>query len=539
MQTQRLVMNKDLMAIQQTYDAIAAEFDITRYKPWPQTVEFIDELPDKSIVLDLGCGNGRNVKYLLQTNRGFKVIGLDFSKPMLRIAKDKVGRLNLDNNVDYIQGDVISFPLLSNSIDGALYVAALHHVPTPELRLASLLELERVLRPGGKAFISVWDFEQERFVKELDQQLSTAPTDREFGDVYVPWTGKRGQTYQRFYHLFYRDELKELLTGTELKLEQMFRASDNYHAIVEKLSINNNQLSNLGTYAKKNLKTPYELIVERCQKILQLGPSELKLLPTKWELLGDVLVLKLEPALKENWYELAEVYAEILGAKAVLRRYDKISGTYRKPGVELLVGEAGKTETIHTENRVKFKFDPMTVMFSSGNIDERIRISTMAKPKETVVDMFAGIGYFSLPIALHSKPKKILACELNPTAYEYLSQNIEINNVTEFVQPVLGDNRECITPGIADRIVMGFIKSEHSHRAAALSILKSTGGIIHFHDVGFKNDVIETAFNKVQGSINDSPFKNKYKAELINHYKIKSYGPKLVHTVLDIKLKQL
>jgi tRNA wybutosine-synthesizing protein 2 len=539
MQTHRNGMNKDLKAIQHTYDAIAAEFDITRYKPWPQTVEFIDGLPDNSTVLDLGCGNGRNVKYLIQTNRDFKIIGLDFSKPMLRIAKDKVGRLNVDNNVDYIQGDVIRFPINSNSIDGALYVAALHHVPTPELRLASLLELERVLRPGGKGFISVWDFEQERFAKDLDQQLSKPPTDSEFGDVYVPWTGKRGQTYHRFYHLFYRDELKELLAGTGLKLEQVFRASDNYHAIVKKPSDNNNQLSNLGTNAKKNLKTPYELIVERCQKTLQLSPLELKLLPTKWELLGDVLVLKLELALKEYWHKLAEVYAEILGATAVLRRYDKITGTYREPGVELLLGEAGKTETIHTENKVKFKFDPMKVMFSSGNIDERIRISTMAEPNEIVVDMFAGIGYFSLPIAVHSNPKKILACELNPTAYGYLTQNIELNNVTDLIQPVLGDNRECITSGIANRIVMGFIKSEHSHREAALNIVKSTGGIIHFHDVGFKNNVIENALDKVQGSIKDSPFKNKFKAELINHCKIKSYGPKLVHAVLDIEIKQL
>ena len=293
--------------------------------------------------------------------------------------------------------------------------------------------------------------------------------------------------------------------------------------------------SNLGHY--KSIKTPLELIVEKCKNNLKLSSSKLKLLPTKWELLGDVLILKLSPKLKDYWQNIAKIYAEILGAKAVLRRIDKIKGTYREPGVELLLGE--DTETVHIENKIKFKLDVMKIMFSSGNIDERIRISTMAEPHEIIVDMFAGIGYFSLPLAVHSKPRKIIACELNPVAYNYLIQNIQLNNVNHIVQPVLGDNRENIPQSIADRIVMGYIKSEHSHRITAYKILKPTGGIIHFHDVGFKNEVIDKAFGKVQESLNNSPFKNQFNAKMVNYYKIKSYGPKLVHAVLDIKFDSI
>jgi ubiquinone/menaquinone biosynthesis C-methylase UbiE len=221
-----------LIEIQDTYDAIAAEFDITRYKPWPQTVEFIDSLDDNCTILDLGCGNGRNIKYLAETDRGFRILGLDFSIRMLRIAKDKLQQLGLLKNVEFAFGDISSLPFKNNSINAALSVATLHHLPSNKLRLKSLLELERVMKPGGRAFISVWDFEQERFKNELEKQLKTPPSDGEFGDVMVPWQGKRGEKFQRFYHLFYKGEFKKLLLKANFKIEKLFRAADNYHAVV-------------------------------------------------------------------------------------------------------------------------------------------------------------------------------------------------------------------------------------------------------------------------------------------------------------------
>ena len=222
-----------LKTIQHTFDDIAAEFDVTRNKPWPQTVEFVAGLPEGGVILDLGCGNGQNTKYLASVESGFRIIGLDFSVRMLRIAREKHRQGGLHANVDFVLGDVASLPLRAQSLDGALYVAALHHLPSSALRLASLLELERCLKPGGKAFISVWDFEQERFRAELEKQLAEPPVG-EFGDVYVPWQGKRGKTHQRFYHLFYKSELEELLGETDLVVENLFRAADNYHVIARK-----------------------------------------------------------------------------------------------------------------------------------------------------------------------------------------------------------------------------------------------------------------------------------------------------------------
>ncbi len=288
----------------------------------------------------------------------------------------------------------------------------------------------------------------------------------------------------------------------------------------------------------KNItKIPFDEIVHKCKTRVGLSTQQCELLSNKWELLGKVLIVRFAPELSNHWQQIAEIYAEVLGARSVLRRYDKIRGTFRQPGVELIFGE--KTETIHIENKVKFKFDPLEIMFSSGNIDERIRISTMAKAHETVVDMFAGIGYFSLPLAIHSRPKKIIACELNPKAHHYLCENIILNRVDEIVEPILGDNRKSIPDGIADRIVMGYIKTDTTHHTAAFKILKPTGGELHYHDVGFKIDVIDSAYNKIQESLLSSGFDKKFKIDIKSHYIIKSYGPKLLHVVLDLMLKPI
>lgn len=288
---------------------------------------------------------------------------------------------------------------------------------------------------------------------------------------------------------------------------------------------------------KTGIKTPFEEILEGCKAIPDLNKSMMVYLPQKWELLGDVIILKLPKKLKRFWGKIAEVYAKVLNAKAILRRADKVQGVYRKPGVELILGD--RTETTHYENKVKFRFDPIKIMFSSGNIDERIRIATLANKNDTVVDMFAGIGYFCLPIAIHSRPKKVIACELNPTAFHYLCENIKLNQVEDIIQPILGDNRDTIPAQSADRIVMGYIKSDKTHIAAAFRILKPTGGFIHFHDVGFKKDAIRNAFLKIQDSLTKLGLDSQFEVVQKNHYMIKSYGPKLVHLVLDIELKSV
>jgi len=138
-------------------------------------------------------------------------------------------------------------------------------------------------------------------------------------------------------------------------------------------------------------------------------PSELiKYLPDKWEKIGDILIIKLNHNLEEYQKIICEKYAEILLCKTVLNNVGGVIGTNRTPKVDIIYGSKN-TETIHKENGIRFNLDTAKIMFSSGNMHERLRMANISNMDEIVVDLFAGIGYFTIPMAVYSKPKKIFA----------------------------------------------------------------------------------------------------------------------------------
>jgi tRNA (uracil-5-)-methyltransferase TRM9 len=214
--------------VRQTFEAIAEHFDITRYKPWPETVEYVEALPEKSRVLDIGCGNGRNM--ILPRRLGHEVVGVDFSMNLLRIAQEKLNMRELAQIGHIVGGDAAALPFDDDSFDAALYIATLHHIPSEVDRLKSLEELERTLRPEGTALISVWALDQPKF-EDLLKRKSKEPN---YADIFLPWTRSDGKVFQRFYHLFEKEELKELVIRSGLKTEKYFFSSDNYFARVIK-----------------------------------------------------------------------------------------------------------------------------------------------------------------------------------------------------------------------------------------------------------------------------------------------------------------
>jgi len=254
-------------------------------------------------------------------------------------------------------------------------------------------------------------------------------------------------------------------------------------------------------------------------------------LPEKWEKIGDIVIIKLNEKLRNYGEKIGKTYAEILCCKTVLNDVGGISGIYREPNVEILYGSKD-TETVHKENGIKYKLDVQKIMFSSGNMDERLRMAKISNKNETVVDLFAGIGYFTLPMAVYSKPKKIFSCEINPVAYEYLCKNIVLNHVTSIVEPLFGDNRLIAPKNVAERVVMGYIEDTERFLPAAFDCLKSCTGYIHYHDVCPSELLPERSFRSIQ----ETAGKHKRNVDLLTCRVIKSYAPGVSHVVLDIQV---
>lgn len=196
------------------YDDIAEHFDSTRRRPWPETAEFIGGLKRGSLVLDVGCGNGRNAA--AAEAAGHRVVGFDSSLAMLATAARRCA-------CQLVLADAASAPFKSRTFDAALAVAVVHHVRTEPGRVAALREVGRALKPGGRALVGVWAREQERLAGRCDAN----------GDATVDWKLPDGRVRARFYHLYDEASFRGALKAAGLMEVQYFFRCDNHYAVVE------------------------------------------------------------------------------------------------------------------------------------------------------------------------------------------------------------------------------------------------------------------------------------------------------------------
>jgi tRNA wybutosine-synthesizing protein 2 len=257
--------------------------------------------------------------------------------------------------------------------------------------------------------------------------------------------------------------------------------------------------------------------------ILDIPEHEKKFLPSGWQVLGDIVIVSLKKELKNRKEEIGKALLYLYPECRTVLLDGGINGKIRQPVREIIAGE--KTETIHRENGCLFKLDAVRIMYSQGNLAERKRMSKSGKG-EIVVDMFAGIGYFSIPLAVRSKPKKIFAIEINPVAFGYLKENIRLNKVWDIIEPVPGDCAVVTPCGIADRVIMGYLNAyeylEHGIRALL------PGGILHYHEA-----VPEAVERRPVGRIFEAAGKLGRRAEIMKVRRIKKYAPGVWHVVVD------
>ena len=260
-----------------------------------------------------------------------------------------------------------------------------------------------------------------------------------------------------------------------------------------------------------------------------LSAEELDLLPSGWARIGHVVVLSLPPKLMKRAPEIGESALEIPGVRTAAVWTGPIAGRERRPSLEVVAGDP-ETVTIHREHGCQFKLDVARVMFSVGNVTERGRVAELVEPGEVVVDLFACVGQFSILIAKNAEPKRVHAVEINPVAFGYLKENVELNRLGHLVAPVQGDCAEVAPRGVADRVVMGILHVTHRYLPLALEVLKPEGGVIHYHESVPVNLGFDRPISRIRKAAGDREL------EILDKRVVKRYSPGVDHVVVDAKI---
>ena len=275
-------------------------------------------------------------------------------------------------------------------------------------------------------------------------------------------------------------------------------------------------------------------------------------IPQSYDIIGDIATVEFDASRLTNSVEhilykkiIADAIIDVnKNVKSVFEKNSEIKGTYRLRELALLAGE-NKSETIHRENDCIFKLDVKKTYFSPRLVFERRRISTLnMSENEVIVDMFSGVGPFSIQIA-NQYNVTIYAFDINPMAIQYLKENIGLNKLKGKIIPHNINIKDLTDPGSqigkilsnkADRIIMNLPEKSLDFINIACYLMKKSGGNLHFYHFSEKPNPIETAKELLKIKLESLNWKIE---KTLNSKVVKSYSPKEDLIVLDISIQCL
>jgi len=210
------------------------------------------------------------------------------------------------------------------------------------------------------------------------------------------------------------------------------------------------------------------------------------------DIVGDIATLRFPYGLSQSRYDLAEaLLRELPSVRVVLSQPTPVKGEYRIRELEWLAGEK-RTSTIHREYGCSLKVDLAKVYFSPRLSYERMRVANLVRERElrsgaaeAVVNMFAGVGCFSILIARNSQFAKIYSIDINQEAVRHMMENIRLNKVRDRVEAILGDAKQIVASHLAasaDRVLMPLPEKAYEYLEAAVRALRPRKGVIHFYE---------------------------------------------------------
>ncbi len=261
-----------------------------------------------------------------------------------------------------------------------------------------------------------------------------------------------------------------------------------------------------------------------------LTPGELSLVKRAFDTIGDIAIIEVPPELEAHEKAIAKALTEAhKNIRSVYRKSGDIKGEERTREFKFLHGEE-RTETIYREHGMKLKLDISKVYFSPRLSAERERILAQTEDREVVVDLFAGIGPFSILLAKY-RDLKVYAIDINLPAFEYLKENIRINKVGDRVIPLLGDCREVAPKDTATRVIMNLPKSSDRFLDLAFDIIKE--GVIHYYTISPEEDLYDSKVDFIKKAAE----KRGKTVEILNRKIVRPYAPYNHHVAIDVLVK--
>tara|TARA_Y100000389_G_scaffold28492_1_gene24379 strand:- start:480 stop:1100 length:621 start_codon:yes stop_codon:yes gene_type:complete len=194
-----MLTNTEEKYVKNVYENIAERFNNTRAYKWQWINSFLEKLKKDSLIYDIGCGSGRNMNY-----DGLNFIGIDNCENFIKICKLK--------NLNVINANSCKIPLENNTADAIICIAMFHQLSNNENRINTLLEMKRLIKPGGKILLSVWSINQPPKTKRIFKR---------YGNNIVDWNNY-GTIYERYYYIFKINEIKKLFKTANLLLLDHF-----------------------------------------------------------------------------------------------------------------------------------------------------------------------------------------------------------------------------------------------------------------------------------------------------------------------------
>ncbi len=256
------------------------------------------------------------------------------------------------------------------------------------------------------------------------------------------------------------------------------------------------------------------------------SPEEILGYSPAYEIVGDIAIIERH---ESDVHRIARVLLGQKRIKTVLLAETPVDGEYRIRKLSFIAGER-RTETVHKENKCRFLLDLEKVYFTPRLATERMRIVNQIKDGDKVVDMFAGVGPFSILIAKRYPHAKVIAIDKNPHAIQYLKQNIELNKVRN-IEVREGDVRDAIK-GIkdADHIIMNLPHSALDFLKEGISAVKNRG-VIHLYAIAHEDE-----FDAILKRIQESAHEMNVGIIPLNKRIVRPYAPYQYNICIDFRV---